>query len=102
MKSQNHTNIVLIPKNKNLTYVSYYRRISSCNVSIGIVAKVLTNRLKPILIKVISSPQSTFLSSRSFFDNVVIVHECLTILPNKKKSKKKGSCSFKTRYEQSI
>jgi hypothetical protein len=42
----NMTCIALIPKVKNLTCVTEYRRISLCNVLYKLISKVLANRLK--------------------------------------------------------
>lgn len=45
--------ITLIPKTKNLLKVGDFRRISMCNVIYKIIAKVLANRLKRILLQII-------------------------------------------------
>lgn len=49
LKGMNHTNIALIPKEKHPKMASDIRPISLCNVSYKNIAKVLANRLKPIL-----------------------------------------------------
>ncbi len=54
LRSVNFTNIVLIPKVKSPEAMTQFRPISLCNVMYKIVSKILVNRMKSILPRVIS------------------------------------------------
>ena len=73
----NHTFITLIPKKKNPECASDFRPISLCNVLYKIFSKVLANRLKKILPKIITEHQSAFTKSRLISDNILVAFESL-------------------------
>ena len=77
LNSLNHTFIALIPKVEKPRKVMEFRPISICNVVYRIVAKTITNRLKPILNHIISPNQSAFIPNRLITNNVIIGYECL-------------------------
>ena len=52
-----------------------------------LIAKVLVNCLKPFLPKLISKTQSAFLSERLITNNVLIAHETLHYLKEKRTGK---------------
>lgn len=60
LKQLNHTNIALIPKSTSAFMVKHFRPISLCNVIYKIISKILSNRLQPLLSKLISPMQAAF------------------------------------------
>lgn len=50
----NSTNITLIPKIDHPTKVSHFRPINPCNVIYKLISNILTEKLKLVLLKIIS------------------------------------------------
>lgn len=84
LKAINHTLISLIPKIDNPTEVKHFRPISLCNVIYKIISKILANRLKTVLDECISKNQAAFVPGRQILDNVILSHEILHFLKNKR------------------
>ena len=87
LREINHSFIVLIPKGNNATMVSQFRPINLCNVLYKIISKLLANRLKLVLPKIISPWQTTFIPRRKIQENTFLAQEIIHDM--KKKSGKK-------------
>ena len=79
----NHIFLILIPKKQSPRRVVDFRPISLSNVLYKLIAKVLANRLKPLLPHLIFEFQSAFMSERIITDNILIAHETLHFLKAK-------------------
>ena len=73
--TMNITNICMIPKVERPTRMTELRPISLCNVGYKIISKVLRQRLKICLPRLISETQSAFVAGRLILDNILIVQE---------------------------
>ncbi|KAJ3687279.1 hypothetical protein LUZ61_016443 [Rhynchospora tenuis] len=70
-------NVVLIPKNKEPLTPNDYRPLSIGNVIYRLVMKVLANRLRPYIQKIVSMEQTAFISGRCITDSIMLVKEIL-------------------------
>jgi hypothetical protein len=84
LREQNHTFIALVPKISGPHSVHHFRPISLCNIVYKIITKILANRLKILLPKIISPLQSAFVPNRNIQDNTILAHELLNSFKNKK------------------
>lgn len=71
----NITFIVLIPKAKSLMNFNHFRPISLCNFVYNVAFKIITDRLKRLMWKIVFNNQGAFLEGRWIAKNTVIAHE---------------------------
>lgn len=71
-KGVNSTILALIPKRTDSLEVKDFRPIACCNVLYKVVSKILTNRLKLLLPRVVTANQSAFIKGRLLMENVLL------------------------------
>lgn len=72
LKQWNATTLVLIPKITNASTAADFRPISCLNTVYKVISKLLAQRLKSILPKIISQSQSAFMPGRLLAENVLL------------------------------
>jgi len=75
--STNSSFLALIPKEKGAKNFNRFRPISLCNTGYKIITKIMANRLKKILPKLIPENQGGFLRGRQILDNIILVQEAI-------------------------
>ncbi|RVX03335.1 LINE-1 reverse transcriptase-like [Vitis vinifera] len=76
-KSLNSTFLVLIPKKGGVEDLGDFRPISLLGGVYKLLAKVLSNRIKEVLDKVVSSDQNAFVKGRQILDASLIANEVI-------------------------
>jgi hypothetical protein len=100
LQELNHTFITLMPKKTGSHFIHHFRPISLCIISYKIISKILANRLKKVLPKIISPLQSTFVPSGNIQDNYILAHDLIHTFKNKKG--KEGVMFFKMDMEKTF
>ncbi|GAU46303.1 hypothetical protein TSUD_283280 [Trifolium subterraneum] len=88
--------LTLIPKKDHPQDLFDYRPICLIGCLYKILSKILANRLKTVLGKLISTCQSAFLPQRQILDGVVVLNEIIDLA----KKRKDGCLLFKVDFER--
>ena len=99
LKELNQTFITLILKSKGACNFNQFGSISLCKVCYKIIAKILVNRLRPLLGLKLEPAQVAFVPNRWIIENVILAQE---LIHNFKRTKKKKSFSYQIGFNQSI
>lgn len=75
LKQVNATFIALIPKMDHVDSVSDFRPISLCNVIYKTITKILANRIKKVISRIVGPEQGAFVPDRDISDNILLAHE---------------------------
>jgi len=74
-KGVNSTILALVPKKTDSLEMKDFRPIACCNVLYKVVSKILANRLKTLLPRIISECQSAFVQGRLLMENILLATE---------------------------
>lgn len=75
VKDLNNSVLALIPNRRECRTFRDYRPISLCNTVYKVIAKVMANRLKKILCKIIAPNQNGFILGRKITGSILLISE---------------------------
>jgi hypothetical protein len=73
----NQTDICLIPKTARPEFVNQFRPISLCNTIYKVVSKIMVERLKDHIPKLVSPFQAGFVPGRNIHENIIVAQEMI-------------------------
>ncbi|XP_058733800.1 uncharacterized protein LOC131605468 [Vicia villosa] len=92
--------ITLVPKVNNPQSLNEYRPICLVGYLYKILAKLLANRLKRVIGKLVSNNQSAFIEGRNIMDGVLVVNEVLDLAKRDKRSCVVLKVDFEKAYDR--
>lgn len=100
IKRLNYGVITLVPKVKEVNCIKQYRPICLLNVDYKCFTKVLTNRLVPVVRRIIGENQTGFVKGRNIIEGVVVLHEVVHELQSSKQRGLILKIDFEKAYDQ--
>ena len=77
LKQLKNTFIVLVPKSENANSPDKFRPIALTNELYKFISRILVNRLKPLIAKIVGPMQSAFVPGRSIADNILLAQDLI-------------------------
>ena len=84
VKAFNATFLSLIPKENGADTLGKFQPISLCNMVLKIITKVMANKLKPLLLGIVSQDQLGFVEGRKILDGIIQTQEMIHSLKQTK------------------
>ena len=69
--------LALIPKEKGVNSFNRFRPIFLCNISYNIITKIIANKLRYIMPKLVPSKQGWFVKGRQIMDIIILVQKVI-------------------------
>jgi hypothetical protein len=83
-RNHNHSFLALVPKMSVSHTAHQFRPISLCNIIYKIISKILANKLKSFLPKIISLLQSALVPKMNIQNNIILAQELLHTFKSKR------------------
>ena len=97
-RGTNSTSLALIPKEKIHVIFVRFGPISLCNASYEIIAKILANLLKNLLLYIVLENQGGFSQGKQIVDNILLAQKAI----HSSKSMKEKGITIKTDMSNSF
>lgn len=78
--------------------MNHFRTIALCNVTAKLITEIVANHFIPLMDKLVSPNQASFIRGRQVSDNMIILQEVIHSIRRKKR--KKGSMAIKVDLEK--
>lgn len=72
LKEISRTFMVLIPKGENFRSIEDFRLVFLCNTTYKIITKMLSNKLKDIIPRIVFPPHFNIIKGRAMLDAIMI------------------------------
>lgn len=76
-RGMNKMLISFIPKQDYPEKISHFRPVALCNVVVKLITKIIANRIKPLMTKLVREDRVSFIPGRQGIDNMIIVQEMI-------------------------